>query len=409
MRSTHWLCVMLACTLSAMLNADVQVNMRTSGSQANPAVAMDPAGGSIIVWSSRFSAAGRSNDILARRLDPLGGFVGDEFQVNMATEGNQTEPTVATGGRGNFAVAWEGPGLEEEDIFLRLFDPNGKAVTDELLINSRTAGRQLYPSVKATDPGRLIVAWENREVVEDVNRTSIHARIFEPNGAPLGDDFVANADLYDCRYPDVAADANGRFIVVWMQERSANTIMARLFDPNGVPAAEPFEVSTTAISSITRPAVAMTSLGRFVIVWDGDPNRASEDDIHARLYDPNAQPAGEPFVVNTLRAGAQQWPQVAMNDANEFVVVWEHDTGDPNAAATDIFARRFNAAGQPVGEQSQINSYAQDRQRRPTVATVDDGSFIAAWESNEQDGASYGIFAHREGPALPADPNTTSP
>jgi hypothetical protein len=408
MRNTRLLCVALACTLSAVLNAEMQVNMRTSGSQANPAVAMDPNGGSIIVWSSHFSAPGRSNDIFARRLNPLGGFVGDEFQVNMGDEGNQTEPAVAMDGRGNSAVAWEGPGLEEEEVFLRLFDPNGQAVGDELLINSRTAGRQLYPSVTATDAGRLIVAWESREIIEDVNRTSIHARIFEPNGAALGDDILANASQYDCRYPDVAADANGRFVVVWMQERSTNTIMARLFDPNGTPAAEPFEVSTTAISSITRPAVAMTSLGRFVIVWDGDPNRASEDDIHARLYDPNAQPAGEPFVVNTLREGAQQWPQVAMNDANEFVVVWDHDTGDPNAA-TDIFARRFNTAGQPVGEPSQLNTYTQDRQRRPAVAMADDGSVIAAWESNEQDGASYGIFAHREGPALPADPNTIGP
>jgi len=408
MRNTRLLCVTLTCTLSAVLNAEVQVNMRTAGSQANSAVAMDPNGGSIIVWSSRFSAAGRSNDILARRLDPLGGFVGDEFQVNMANEGNQTEPAVAMSGGGNFAVAWEGPGLEEEDIFLRLFDPNGKAVTDELLINSRTTGRQLCPSVTATDAGRLIVAWESREIVEDVNRTSIRARIFEPNGAALGDDILADANVYDCRYPDVAADANGRFVVVWMQERSTNTILARLFDPNGAPAAEPFEVSTTAISSITRPSVAMTSLGRFVIVWDGDPNRASEDDIHARLYDPNAQPAGEPFVVNALRDGAQQWPQVAMNDASEFVVVWEHDTGDPNAAI-DVFARRFNAASQPVGEPSQLNTYTQDRQRRPAVAIAEDGAFVAAWESNEQDGASYGIFAHPESPAIPADPNTTGP
>jgi hypothetical protein len=408
MRNSRLLCVALACALSAVLNAEVQVNMRTSGSQANPAVAMDPAGGSIIVWSSYFSTPGRSNDIFARRLDPLGGFAGDEFQVNMGNEGNQTEPAVVTDGRGNFAVAWEGPGLEEEDIFLRLFDPNGRAVSDELLINSGTAGRQLYPSVAATDAGRLIVAWESREIIEDVNRTSIHARVFEPNGAPLGDDILANASLYDCRYPDVAADASGRFVVVWVQERSTNTIMARLFDPNDVPAGEPFEVSTAVISSITRPAVAMTSLGRFVIVWDGDPNRASEDDIHARLYDPNAQPLGEPFVVNTLRDGAQQWPQVAINDANEFVVVWEHDTGDPNAA-TDVFARRFNAAGQPVGEQFQINSYTQDRQRYPAVAMADGGSFVAAWESNGQDGAGYGIFAHREGPALPADPNMIGP
>ena len=408
MRSIYLPYAVLVCALPAVLNAEVQINMRTSGSQANPAVATDPAGGSIIVWSSYFSTPGRSNDVFARRLDSPGGFLGDEFQVNMADEGNQTEPAVATDHQGNSAIVWQGPGLEEEDIFLRLFDPNGQAVTDDLLINSRTAGRQLYPSVAAADTGTLIVAWESREIVEDVNRTFVHVRIFEPNGTAVCNDILANASSYDCRYPDVAADARGRFVVAWMQERSTNTIMARLFDPNGAPAGDPFEVSAATITSITRPSVAMTPLGQFVIVWDGDPNRASDDDIHARLYDPNAQPKGEPFVVNILREGAQQWPQVAMNDANEFAVVWEHETGDPNAA-TDILARRFDGTGQPAGEPFRINAYTQDRQRYPAVAMADDGSFVTVWESNEQDGASYGIFAHREDAMLPADPNTVGP
>ena len=92
----------------------------------------------------------------------------------------------------------------------------------------------------------------------------------------------------------------------------------------------------------------MNSLGCFVIAWDGDPNRASDDDIHARLYDPNGTPRGEPFIVNTIRAGAQQWPQAAISDANEFVIVWEHDSGDPNAAHRHLrpaFRRRRAARG----------------------------------------------------------------
>ena len=211
---------------------------------------------------------------------------------------------------------------------------------------------------------------------------------------------------YDARDPDVAVDAGGRFAVTWMRDRSIHPILARLFDAEGVPLTEPFEVNTTSIASVTRPSIAMNSLGYFVVAWDGHPSRASEDDIYARLYDPNGVPRGEPLVVNTIRAGPQQWPRVAIGGRNEFIVVWEHDTGDPNAA--EIAARYFDETGLPLSDQFQLNTYTLDDQRYPDVAMTGDGSYLAAWESDGQDGSGYGVFAVL-GPSLlpppPADPN----
>ena len=407
MRSKYLLHIVLVCALPAVLAAEVQVNVRTSGSQANPVVAADAAGGSIIVWSSYFTSPGRSNDILVRRLDPLGGFADGEFVVNTTIAGNQTEPAVAVNRRGDSAIAWQGPGLDQEDIFLRLFDPNGRPVTDELLINSSTAGRQLCPSVAMTDAS-LIVAWESREIVDDVNRTSMLAQVVEPNGVTLSGRIMPDATAYDCRYPEVAADNSRRFVIVWMQERSSHPILARLFDANGGPITGAFQVNTQSLASLTRPSVTMNSAGYFVIAWDGDPNRAGDDDIHARLYDPNASPMCEPFVVNTIRAGAQQWPQVAINDAGGFTVVWEHETSDPNTG-TDIFARQFDATARPIGDQFQLNTYARSRQRHPDAAATVDGSFITTWESQGQDGASYGVFTQIAVPPAPTDPNTPAP
>jgi hypothetical protein len=385
-------CAILVCALSPVLAAEEQVNGRTSGAQANAAVAASETRGSVVVWSSYYTTAGRSNDILARWLDPLGGFVGEEFPVNVTTGGNQTEPAVAMNSSGSFAVAWQGPGPQEEDIFLRLFDPDGQPATDEKLVNVSTAGRQLYPSVALSDTGALVAAWESREVVEDVNRSFIYTRLFDSNGIG-GDETIADSGEYDGRYPDVAMNGRGGFALAWLQERTTNVIMTRLFDANGVPITEPLDVSSAAITSLTRPAVAMNSAGYFVVAWDGDPNRAGDDDVYARRYDPDGTPLGEPFLVNSIRTGKQQWPRVAVNDANEIIVVWAHDTQDPNAA-TDIFARRFDDAGQPAGDQFQLNTYAQGKQQYPDVALMGDGSFLATWESDGQDGSGYGVFLH---------------
>jgi len=404
MRSVFFTALLVVTVQEFAGTAEVQVNVRTSGAQANAAAAAGAAGNSVIVWSSYYTTSGRSNDILARRLDSGGGFVGDEFRVNVATQGNQTEPAVAMDPLGRFAIVWQGPGLDQEDILLRLFGPSGSAVTEELLVNLGTVGRQLYPSVAAAGTGTLAVAWESRETTAEGERGVVLVQRFDPNGSRLGGPVMVDTDVYDCRYPEVAMDRAGRFAVTWMRDRTNHPVVARLFDAAGVPLTDPLEVNTASIASITRPSIAMNSLGCFLIAWDGDPQRASEDNIHARLYDPNGTPRGEPFLVNTIRAGAQQWPQAAINDANEFIIVWEHDTGDPNAA-TEIAARYFDQNGVPVGEQFQLNTYTPDLQRYPDVAMTNGGFFLAAWDSDGQDGSGYGIFGGLEPSPLPADPN----
>jgi len=395
-------CAVLVAILSSSAQAEIQVNVRTSGAQANSAVALDARGGAVVVWSSYYSTAGRSNDIVARRLDATGTPVGDEFIVNVLNEGNQTVPALAMDRQGRFAVVWQGPGIEE-DVFLRMCDPQDMPIADDLLVNLDAEGRQLQPRVAAGGEDLFVIAWESAETVEDGNRTFVHAHLFDPNGTGLGNDILVDPNLYDCRYPDVAMDAQGNFAVTWMRDKSSHPILARLFDPNGVPRTDVFPVSTTAIASVTRPSIAMNAHGYFLITWDGDPNRASDDDIHARRYDPNGAPQGEPFVVNTIRAGAQQWPQAAINDANEFVVVWEHDTADPNTA-TDIFVRRFAEDGLPRGEEIQLNTCTADKQRYADVAMTADGGFVTTWESNDQDGSSYGVFVHFEPPIDPNEP-----
>jgi len=397
-------CAAIVVTLSPPAAAETQVNIRISGAQANPAIVVDPCGGAVIVWSSYYSTAGRSNDILARRLDVNGVPVGEEFLVNTLDQGNQTEPAAAINRRGHLAVVWQGPG-PEEDILLRIYDPQGAPATDDLLVNLRTAGRQLYPRIAAGGNDTFVVAWESREATPYGDQTFARAHLFDPNGAGLGGEILVDPNIYDCRYPDVAMDARGGFAVAWMRDRSSHPIMARLFDPNGVPRTEPFAVNTTAVASVTRPSIAMNALGHFIIAWDGDPNRAADDDIHARLYDPNGTPRGEPFMVNTIRPGAQQWPQAAINDANEFVIVWESESSDPNAV-TDIFARRFAADGLPKGEEVRLNTHTDDRQRYADVAMAADGSIFTVWESDGQDGSGYGIFVHAE---PPTDPNALPP
>jgi hypothetical protein len=297
-------------------------------------------------------------------------------------------------------VTWQGPGLTEEDqedIFAQRFDPNGGPVGDEFIVNTNTIGEQLYPSVAMNNAGAFIIVWESENIPEEGDK-AICGRFYDSNGIEFDIEFLISEEPSDCRTPEVAIDPNGNFTVVWLQRKGSNSIQGRLFNADCNALTDTFEINTIGFSSNTRPAIAMRADGDFVVTWDGDPNRASDDDIHARLFDPNGTPLGEQFIVNRLRDNAQQNPQVTMNDFGWFVIVWDSRI-DPNVNERDIYGQRFDSFGEPVGDEFLINTHIESDQRCPDVAIGEHGRFVTVWQGDSQDGSRFGIFG-RAGPII---------
>lgn len=389
--------------LDPICGAEFQVNTHTSNDQKNAAIAMSPDGSFVVVWSS-YGQDGNSNGIFAQRFDPSCTPVGKEFQVNAASSGNQAEPAVVMDAAAGFAVCWQGPASvadANEDVFVRRFDPNGLPEGRESRVNSYTTGKQLNARAAIGGDSTLIIVWESADLPDEGDR-SICGQRYDASGAKLGAEFVVHQDASVYRSPDVAADANGNFVVVWMRDMRSNSIKARLFSADGAAASDTIEVSTAAFNSVTQPSVAMDAAGFFVAAWDGDPDLAGRDDIHARLFDPNGTPLGEQFTVNTILDGAQQYPQAAMNGRGEFVIVWESRIDPNDANQRDIFGQRFDELSQPLGGQFQLNTFVKGDQRYPAVAMRRDGRFVAVWQSDGQDGSRYGIFAETGPKAEPA-------
>ena len=372
--------------------AEFQVNTRTSNNQANPAIAQDADGNFVIIWSSYFTGD-RSNEILCQRFDPNCIAIGDEFQINTTTSGNQTEPSVATDAAGNFVVVWHGPESEskkDENIFAQRFDPNGQTIGDELLVNSYTQGKQKYPKVAMNMDGAFIIVWESEKLNADKDISVASCQLFDVNGLFVGDEFDVNSPA-DCRYPDVAMDANGNFAIVWMEDKGSRMIMAQLYNADGTVKTEPFEVSTIKFSSLTRPSIAMNDSGFFAVTWDGHPDKASLDDIHARLFDPNGTPINEQLTINTNLEGPQQYPHVTINSEGQFLIVWNSQTGT-QSSERDIFSRPYDSSGKPLSDELQLNTYTEGDQKYADVALSETGVCVTVWQSNEQDGSGFGVF-----------------
>jgi hypothetical protein len=382
-----WLAVS---TASLVVAADQQINTQASQDQKDPAVTAGTGGRGLIVWSS-IRQDGDSGGIFGRRMDPNHP-VGPEFQVNASAAGNQAAPAVAMDDEGYFVVAWRGPWPQSdaEDIVARLFDPNGEPLTEDVHVNTYTTGGQVLPRVAGRGTGRFIVVWES-ETSPSANRPAIRGQLIDRSGRLVGPELAINDTAYSSRYPDVSVDSHGRFVVSWLEDRTANSVLARVFDPDGGAEGASFKVNSTAFKSVTWPSVAMNSQGTFVVAWDGHPEKASEDDIRARVFSGDGTSLTSEILVNTTQTGAQTNPRVAIDSSGEFLVVWEGPSADPNN--TDVFGQNLDAAGHRIGEEARLNSFLAGNQSQPSVCLWDGGRFMAVWQSNLQDGSGLGIFA----------------
>lgn len=400
MKKIRVIYLVIAYFFASVAVAEYMVNTKTTYNQADPAVAMDAMGNFVVVWSS-YRQDGDSGGVFGQRFDNNCRQIGAEFQVNTEIIGNQTDPDVAMYKTGGFVVVWHGPGIGEQDVYARKFDPQARPLTPEFRLNSIAIKKQRYPRVAVSQTGAFVAVWQTQDPESSDDAWTAAGRLYDANDNPVGNDFFA-LQIGDCRYPYAAMDARGNFVVVWVVNNVTNSVMARLYNSDAMAVTEVFPISSVPFGSLTRPAVAMRNDGYFVATWDGHYEPFSVDYIHARAFISDGTPLGEQFVVNTATEHAQEYPRISMAEEGEFVIVW-HGKSAFEANKRDVFARQYNHSSVPLGREIRLNSFALDEQKYPAVAISRYARFVAVWQSLDQDGSGYGIFATSSHRVCPAD------
>ncbi len=204
---------------------------------------------------------------------------------------------------------------------------------------------------------------------------------------PLTAQFQINTSIGSYQeLPSVATDAAGNFIVVWESydssgtDHDARSVQARRHTANGDPAGPEFQVNTSIANQQKGPAVAMSSGGAFVVVWESDHQQSTDFDIIAQRYNAAGAKVGSEILVNSAHtAGIQKTPAVAMAANGDFVVVWQSAGsagGDPDGS---IEGRRWRASNGTFFDQFLVNDVTGGDQSEPVIATDGGSSFLIAW------------------------------
>ena len=105
--------------------------------------------------------------------------------------------------------------------------------------------------------------------------------------------------------------------------------------------------------------------------------------------------AGPEIRVNTTTAYDQSYPTVATLAEGGYVATWVSNGQD--GSGNGIYAQGYDVGGNAVGSETRVNTTTVNNQGDPAVAALADGGYLVTWESLDQDGSGWGIYAQRYG------------
>lgn len=381
----------------APVDDEFQVNSSTSGWQFASSVTGLPHGGFVIAWSSA-DQDGSGYGIYAQRYDAAGAAVGNEFQVNSYTSGEQLSPSVTTLSDGGFVVTWISEGNDGSifGISGQRYDAAGARVGGEFQVNTYTSGLQVSPSVAALPDGGFVVTWTSYD--QDGSGGGVYGQRYDRLGGAVGNEFLLNqitpGDQSSVGTGAVATLDDGRLVQAFAGSDNAYfRILGVPVDRTPLPASGDIQVNTTTTNNQDRAAVTALSGGGFVVTWQSEDQDGSGYGIYAQRYDESGAPVGGEFQVNTATANDQDTAAVSATADGGYIVVWASTLQD--GSSWGVFGQRYDASGAAVGSEFSINTYKTGEQYSPALSALSDGGFVVTWQSNGQDGSNYGIYGQR--------------
>jgi hypothetical protein len=220
------------------------------------------------------------------------------------------------------------------------------------------------PQVAVAGNGTALAVWQRFDGTNQV----IEARKVMP-GNVLGPVLTLSVTGEDAVFPEVAADPNNNFVVVWTRSDGTNTrIQDRRVNSTGTLTA--IQTLSPASRDAADPDIAIDGLGNALIAWD------RFDGTKLRIQTRTRAPGGTLGAVQTISdAGRDAWvPQVALNANANGIVAWTQWDGKNE--------RTMARTRAPDGTVSAVLplSLANQSAEEPQVGIDGSGNALAVWD-----------------------------
>ncbi len=383
------------------------------GDQVHPGMSLGPSGG-YLVWEDNITD-GDGLGVSAIQLGVGSSAVLSSFRVNQQGAGDQERPQVSVLNGGGAVFVWQGGQFSYQHIYARFLTPSNTWATGDIMVNSSTNFYQISPVVATLKNGNVVVLWSSFDQQAPDSMQDVYGQLFSPTGQKIGQEFPVNQfTSYNQRTPSVAALPGGGFVVAWVSELERSgplsglsnpvsystnmlpsiDIYARMYDANASPLSNEFLVNTDFNTSAD-PSIAVNPDGGFLIAWSRHDviGGVAGWDVYARTFSSAGVGLTDAQAVNYTLVGDQYGPRVSAL-GNDYMVVWTSLYQD--GSYEGVYGRFLNAAGSPISDEMRVNTTTLSKQIHPTVASDGNNQFLVVWSSfMPATGMSFDLFAQR--------------
>ena len=379
------------------LGPEFRVNTTTFEIQSEARVARS-SGGFVVVWGS--GPIQMSVGVNGQRYGSDGAPQGPEFLM-----GSGFQPDVATDASGNFVTVWSSFPIDSfADVVGQRYASSGAPLGPVFRINTYTTQHQYAPAVFSAGPGGFVVVWHSNG--QDGSFNGIFGQRYAPGGAPLGPEFRVNTYTSSVQeFPAIAGDTAGNFVVTWSSATQDDVdwgVFAQRYSASGAPLGPEFRVNTITTFRQRWPSVASDGAGNFVVAWESRLSFGSDNNVYAQRFASSGSPLGAEFRVNGATTSEQHAATVAADLAGNFVVAWT-SFGGGGTSSEEVFAQRFMASGVPSGAEFRVNTVTGGDQQRAAAAAAPGGEFVVVWDSPVPGGIDVDVFGQRYGLIVPVE------
>lgn len=310
---------------------------------------------------------------------------GEVVQASSTTVSYHYTPNITFLNSGESVVVWRAG-----DIFAQRFGLSGHPVGEAIQVSTDDRYSHNSPTVLANGDGGFSVYWNS------LGSEGGFSRHFNDEGQLLSEPVeLTDSTLGDKRNLVVAQLSDGSRILVWQAGSNVSyDVYAQRLASDGELLGAQFQVNTTSDGNQTNPDVAVLADGSFVVVWQsGDNLDRRTPGVYAQRFDVDAKPLGNEFRINSAGKDGQSFPSTVGLSGGGFVIAWQSLYQD--GSQLGIFARLYTGAGEPLGDEFQVNTYAQNSQALPRLTALDNGGFVVAWLSIGQDDGTTAVYGQR--------------
>lgn len=237
---------------------------------------------------------------------------------------------------------------------------------------------QVAPNGASSSDGAYVLVRIEQDLSSD--SASILLRRYAADHQMMGEDVVlASAfGIFAFAAPQVARNAGGDTVVVWL-DTEGNQVAGRLVSPSGQPLGDVFQINEVAAPFLRRPRVGIDGSGRFFVVWS--VSDGSQFDVKGRRFGSSAQPLGPEFQVNSFTPDSQSSPDISVLAGGEAMVTWR--SANQVGSGAGVFAQRYDAAGDTAGDELQIHTSEIPAFGTPRIAGRAGTGWLVVWDSAE--------------------------